>query len=215
MCSGDDEPRFRLLPGEECESLLARHRVGRIAFARGNRVDIIPLHYVFADGVLCGRTERGTRLERTSRNFANAWPAAFEVDEVEGLFDWRSVVVHGNLHAATPGDAEWQRNKPDWEMALRSFRTLIPEAFSDDGDPTPFRGVLIRLDVAAISGREASPPLGALPLPPDFKGRSARPARRRPATPAVREVRPPGGPPRRAVHRTVFSPTGPRPSRPG
>jgi uncharacterized protein len=169
MWSGDDEPRFRLLTREECESLLARHRVGRIAFARGNRVDIIPLHYVFADGVLCGRTERGTRLERTSRNFANAWPAAFEVDEVDELFDWRSVVVHGNLHAATPGDAEWQRNTRDWEMALRSFRTLVPEAFSD-GDPTPFRGVLIRLDVSEISGREARPPLRSL-LPRAVSGR--------------------------------------------
>lgn len=189
MWSGDDEPRFRLLTREECESLLARHRVGRIAFARGNRVDIIPLHYVFAGGVLCGRTERGTRLERTSRNFANAWPSAFEVDEVDGLFDWRSVVVHGHLHAATPGDAEWQRNKPDWERALRSFRTLVPEAFSD-GDPTPFRGVLIRLDVAEISGREARPPLGTLMPLADFKARSTRPARGRPATPALREVKP-------------------------
>src|SRR6187549_2385711 len=105
-------PRFRLLAREECLSMLARNRVGRIAFARGNRVDIIPVHYVFDDGVLCGRTARGTRLETTSRNFSNAWPAAVEVDEVDGLFEWRSVVVHGNVHAATPGDAEWRRNAP-------------------------------------------------------------------------------------------------------
>jgi nitroimidazol reductase NimA-like FMN-containing flavoprotein (pyridoxamine 5'-phosphate oxidase superfamily) len=161
MSTGNDEPRFRPLAREECESLLARNRVGRIAFARGNRVDVIPLHYVFADGVLCGRTARGTRLEKASENFSNAWPAAFEVDEVEELFDWRSVVVHGNLHAAVPGDAEWQRNKRDWEKAVRALRTLVPEAFSSD-DPTSFRDVLIRLDVVEISGREATPPLRSL-----------------------------------------------------
>jgi hypothetical protein len=181
MPNGAEVPRFRLLAREECRSLLARNRVGRIAFARGNRVEIIPIHYVFANGVLYGRTAPGTRLERASENFSNAWPAAFEVDEVDGLFEWRSVVVHGNVHAATPGDEEWRRNTPDWETTMGSFRTLIPEAFSG-GDPTAFRDVLIRLDVAEISGREASPPHRSLPSPPASK-RRPRPRSLRGATP--------------------------------
>lgn len=177
MPNHDDRSRFRVLTREECQSLLARNRVGRIAFARGHRIDIVPLHYVFANGVLSGRTARGTRLDRASENFSNAWPAAFEVDEVEGLFEWRSVVVHGNLHAATPGDEEWRRNAPDWERTVRAFRTLVPEAFSG-GDPTPFRDVLVRLDVVEISGREARAPLPALPSPPSTV-RSFRHGRRR------------------------------------
>src|SRR6185436_3731279 len=63
MPSDGDAPRFGPLPREECRSLLARNRVGRIAFARGNRVEIIPIHYVFANGVVCGRTAPGTRLD--------------------------------------------------------------------------------------------------------------------------------------------------------
>jgi uncharacterized protein len=162
MPNGDDVPRFSILAREECRSLLARNRVGRLAFARGNRVDIVPLHYVFADGVLCGRTAPGTHLESASHSFSNAWPAAFEVDEVDGFFDWRSVVVHGNVHAATPGDEEWRRDTPDWERTVRSLRTLIPETLSA-GDPTAFRDVLIRLDVCEISGREARPALRSAP----------------------------------------------------
>lgn len=149
-------PQFRILTREGCESLLARNWVGRIAFVRGNRVDVIPLHYVFASGVLYGRTARGTRLEETSDNIYDSWPVAFEVDEVEGLFRWRSVVVHGNVHAAAPGDAEWQRDTPGWEDAVRCFRTLIPEAFTER-DPTRFRNILIRIDAAEVSGREAFP----------------------------------------------------------
>lgn len=178
MPSGIPAPRFRALGREECHSLLARNRVGRIAFARGNRIDILPLHYVFADGALCGRTARGTRLDRVSENFSNAWPAAFEVDEVDGLFEWRSVVVHGNLHAATPGDEEWHRNSPDWERAVRAVRTLVPQAFSD-GDPTPFRDVLVRLDVVEISGREARPPAGALTSAPGSRSRARQNRRTR------------------------------------
>lgn len=149
-------PQFRDLTREECESLLARNSVGRVAFVRGNRVDIIPIHFVFATGVVCGRTARGTRLEEASANFNDAWPVAFETDEVDELFQWRSVVVHGNLHAATQGDAEWQRNPRDWEEAMRSFRTLMPEAFTDR-DPTRFRDILIRIDAAEVSGRQALP----------------------------------------------------------
>ena len=151
----DYMPRFRALAREECRSLLARNHVGRLAFARKNRVEIIPLHYVFAGGVLCGRTARDTRLDKASENFSNAWPAAFEVDEIDEPFEWRSVVVHGNVHAAVRGDEEWRRNEAAWEAAVRALRTFIPTVFSA-GDPTAFRDVVIRVDVVEISGREAT-----------------------------------------------------------
>jgi uncharacterized protein len=154
-----ETPEFRVLTPAECHALLARHSVGRVAFVRANRVEIIPLHYVFANGVLSGRTAPGTRLGDASANFYNAWPVAFEIDEFEELFRWRSVVVHGNLHGAAPGDAEWLRNTPAWEDAMRSFRTLMPEAFTER-DPAGFRDILIRIDAAEVSGREALPGRG-------------------------------------------------------
>ena len=79
---------------------------------------------------------------------------AFEVDEIEGLFQWRSVVVHGSFQAAVEGDSEWQRIPQEWEEAVRHVRTLMPEAFTDD-DPTRFRFVVIRIHIAEWAGREA------------------------------------------------------------
>ena len=149
-------PQFRELSRPECEAVLVRNSVGRIAFVHAHRPDIIPIHYVFAGRAICGRTAPGTRLEEASQNFSDSWPVAFEVDEIEGLFRWRSVVVHGNLHAAAEGDAEWQRNVREWEEAIKAFRILVPEAFTDR-DPTAFREILLRIDVAEISGREALP----------------------------------------------------------
>ncbi|HET6898432.1 MAG TPA: pyridoxamine 5'-phosphate oxidase family protein [Vicinamibacteria bacterium] len=151
-----ERPRFRALSRPECEALLVRNSAGRVAFVHGHRPDIIPIHYVFAGTSLCWRTAPGTRLDEASRNFNDAWPVAFEVDEIEGLFRWRSVVVHGNLHAAAEGDAEWQRDVSGWEEAMRSFRNLVPGAFTPR-DPTGFRDVLLRIDVAELSGREALP----------------------------------------------------------
>ena len=169
MPDREDAAGLAVLPRQECECLLARNRVGRIAFSRGGRVEIVPLHYVFADGVLCGRTARGTRLEAASENSSNAWPAVFEVDEVDGVFDWRSAVVRGNLHAAVKGDDEWRRDQPRWERALRAFRTVFPEAFTEN-DPAAFRDVILRLEVAEVSGREARP--AAAPQSSRFRKRS-------------------------------------------
>jgi len=149
-------PRFRALTRKECDSLLRRSSVGRVAFRLGNRVDIIPIHYVFRRGVVCGRTARETHLEEASANFNDALPVAFETDEVDGPYQWRSVVVHGNLHAAAEGEAEWRRAPREWQAAMRAFRTLMPDAFTAD-DPAAFRDILIRIDAAEVSGREALP----------------------------------------------------------
>ena len=41
-------PQFRELSRPECEAVLVRNSVGRIAFVHAHRPDIIPIHYVFA-----------------------------------------------------------------------------------------------------------------------------------------------------------------------
>ena len=67
----------------ECLALLARNQVGRLAFTFHDRVDIQPLHYVYEAGWIYGRTSQGTKLATLAHH---QW-VAFEVDEVEGLFE--------------------------------------------------------------------------------------------------------------------------------
>jgi uncharacterized protein len=154
MSDGLPIPRFRTLAVPECEAILERNHVGRIAYERRNRVEIIPIHYVFANGVVNGRTAPGTRLEELGQGFYGSWPVAFQVDEIEGLFQWRSVVVHGSFQAAMEGDPEWRRIPQVWEEAVRQVRTLMPEAFTEE-DPTRFWCVLVRIHIAEWAGREA------------------------------------------------------------
>ena len=51
-------PTFRTLEADESRTLLARHRVGRIAYALHDRVDIEPVHYVYDGDWLFGRTDQ-------------------------------------------------------------------------------------------------------------------------------------------------------------
>ena len=145
------QPGFRALGREECEAILARNHVGRLAWARDSHVDIQPLHYVYENGWIYGRTSHGAKLEATGTTW---WPVAFEVDEVEGLFRWRSVVVHGGFYTLDQSGAEWERG--EWRRGIELLRRLIPQTFADD-DPVAFRTVVFRMAVQEVTGREAEP----------------------------------------------------------
>lgn len=144
-------PVIRPLSTEEIHAILARNHVGRIAYGRGTRIDIEPIHYVYADGWLYGRTSHGSKLDTTGYAW---WPVAFEVDEVEDLFHWRSVVVHGGFYTIPPEGADWERQ--EWSKGVELLRGLIPETFTE-GDPVPHRNVVFRIAVQEATGREARP----------------------------------------------------------
>ena len=146
--AGGSEPVFREMERAECDALLARHHVGRIAYSFHDRVDIEPINYVYDDGWLYGRTASGTKLATIVHH---RW-VAFEVDEVTGLFDWRSVVVHGALYLLTeegPGDGAKL-----YEHAVQLLRSLSPQALTA-ADPVGFRRILFRIHASEVTGREA------------------------------------------------------------
>jgi nitroimidazol reductase NimA-like FMN-containing flavoprotein (pyridoxamine 5'-phosphate oxidase superfamily) len=143
------EPSYRTLSRTEIDDLLARHHVGRIAYAFHDRVDVEPINYVYQDGWVYLRTAPGSKLTTLARH---PW-VAFEVDEVEDTFDWRSVVVHSTVYELTPGGTESQNAA--YEKAVQVLRTLIPETFTGE-DPVPARKVVLRMKVDEVEGRASS-----------------------------------------------------------
>lgn len=145
----DAAPTFRALDKAESQAILSRNHVGRIAYSFHDRVDIEPIHYVCDGGWIYGRTSPGAKLATLSHH---RW-VAFEVDEVDGPFDWRSVVVHGTVYWLTPNSSN--ASERDAAAGLALLRTFLPETLTKD-DPTPFRTVLFRLSASEITGRCAS-----------------------------------------------------------
>ncbi len=153
--SPQDLPLFRSLPPSECAAILTRNNVGRIAFALHDRVNIVPIHYVYVDGWIYGRTASAGKLRDIMRNRR----IAFEVDEHADMFQWRSVIVHGPLYLIQPDITE--RARSIYRTALSAIRGLIPAALTD-ADPVPFRDQLFRIRTAEISGRASLPVKGRL-----------------------------------------------------
>jgi len=164
---------FRVLARTECEAILARNHVGRVAFSFHDRVDIQPIHYVYEAGWLFCRTSPGSKLETLEHN---RW-LAFEVDEVQGPFDWRSVVVHGTFHRIDPDGSE--RDRAATARAVHLLRQIAPDAFTGD-DPAPFRSVIFRVSIGEMTGRAAHPAPADAATPTEERDRTT-PRQPRPA----------------------------------
>lgn len=143
-------PDIRELDNEAIDAILARNNVGRIAYAFRDRVDIEPIHYVYEDGWIYGRTSEGAKIATIRHNY---W-VAFEVDEVEEIFRWRSVVIRGGFYNLTEDDSPQGHELR--ALAVDILRRLIPETFREN-DPTPERQILFRIAVQEARGLEAVP----------------------------------------------------------
>ena len=141
-----NRPTFSELPRHDCETLLRRNHVGRLAFSFHDRVDIEPIGYVSDGDWLYGRTSVGTKL---STLLHHPW-CAVEMDEVSGLFDWTSVVVKGTFHLLDPETGSTDR----YQRAERLLRKLVPGTFQAN-DPTPQRGIVFGVHASEVSGRSA------------------------------------------------------------
>jgi uncharacterized protein len=129
-------PTIRRLDRAESEAILSRNHVGRLAYARANRIDIEPVHYVYADGWIYGRTSAGSKTQLLGDRW---WPVAFE---------------HGGLYPVSKASAT--EEDPLWSRAVELLRTLVPDTFREN-DPVPERTLVFRIAVQEITGRQAEP----------------------------------------------------------
>lgn len=147
-------PEFLILTPTECHEVLDRNHVGRLAFMSESTVDIEPIGYVSRGNWVFFRSAYGTKLEALERNPF----VAFEVDEVHGIANWRSVVAHGTVYMLPQDGAPIERR--EFDRAVRMMRDVIPETLAP-GDPTPARSTVYGLHIDRIAGRMARPIGGA------------------------------------------------------
>jgi uncharacterized protein len=139
-----DLPQVRSLDERDISSILARNTVGRLAFVRGEQLDILPIQYVYREGVIYGRTAAGGKLAAVN---PLGTTVAFEVDEIQSARYWRSVLAHGTFHLVDrhSGHEEWLR-------ALGIVRKLHPAALRQH-DPRPDRTEIFRIVIHSTTGR--------------------------------------------------------------
>ncbi len=138
-------PSIRDLDDNDIHSILGRNSVGRLVFDWSGKLDIRPLHYVYSDGRIYGRTSVGAKFARVDKLPA---PVVFEVDEVQSVLRWKSVIARGNFHILSPDGPEEEER----EKAMRLLRRVVKEAFAPE-DPLADRDILFRITVHEVTGR--------------------------------------------------------------
>lgn len=138
----------RALDSERMNELLTRHHVGRMAFSLHDRLSIVLANYLFSDGWIYSRMEMGSELVTLLHN---RW-VAFEVDEVEGLYDWRTVSINGSVQFLSDGPTAIEAR--EFKTATDLVQSVVPSVFTP-ADPMPSRAQLFRIHVDEMVGSEA------------------------------------------------------------
>jgi nitroimidazol reductase NimA-like FMN-containing flavoprotein (pyridoxamine 5'-phosphate oxidase superfamily) len=143
-------PMIRQLDRGEIRAILVRNQVGRMVYPRGPRLEVEPVQYLYDGGWLYGRA---ARIALPGKNGDGRWPAAFEVDEIDSAFEWRTVIVHGGFYTLSEDGTDWERTER--VRAIERLRRLVPSAFTPD-DPTPGLDVVFRIAVQEVTGHAAA-----------------------------------------------------------
>jgi nitroimidazol reductase NimA-like FMN-containing flavoprotein (pyridoxamine 5'-phosphate oxidase superfamily) len=142
-------PQFFILTPEDCREILELNQLGRLAFRHGETIDIEPIGYAAKGNWLFMRSAYGSKLEALAHNPY----VAFEVDEIKGPFDWRSVVAHGTIYMLPFDGSAVDRRQ--FERAVEALREVMPAALTER-DPVPERQIVYGLHVDRVDGRMAT-----------------------------------------------------------
>lgn len=80
-----------VLSPDEIDALLRRHRVGRLAVAANDRPYVVPITYAYDGASIYAFSGPGRKIDVMREQPL----VCFEVDEVTGPSEWRSVVAEG------------------------------------------------------------------------------------------------------------------------
>jgi nitroimidazol reductase NimA-like FMN-containing flavoprotein (pyridoxamine 5'-phosphate oxidase superfamily)/nucleotide-binding universal stress UspA family protein len=89
------------LSAERIETLLERSAIGRLGCHAEGRTYVVPMGYAYAEGLLYLRSAEGTKA-RMMRENPNV---CFQVDHIQSLADWESVIVFGVFRELQDRDA--------------------------------------------------------------------------------------------------------------
>lgn len=81
----------------EIEALLSRQVTGRLGCHAQGTTYIVPVNYVYKNGVIYAHSGPGKKIEMMRNNPK----VCFEVDDIKNIFSWKSVIAWGTFEEIT------------------------------------------------------------------------------------------------------------------
>ena len=137
----------------QAEYLLRSEMIGRLGCSWEKFTYVVPIAYVYDDNYIYGHTKNGLKIDLARKNPA----VCFEVDRIDSIANWQSVIVHGELEELTGREAD-----EVLQMLVNRFHpfttseTSVPRHGLDRPhaaiDPN-IQSIVFRIHVRELSGR--------------------------------------------------------------
>jgi nitroimidazol reductase NimA-like FMN-containing flavoprotein (pyridoxamine 5'-phosphate oxidase superfamily) len=138
------------------DMVLHTQHIGRLACCRSGQPYVVPITYVYRDGYVYGHTNEGEKISIMRENPL----VCFEVDQIQDMLRWRSVIAKGEFEELTGAAAA---------AALDLLCTRLADyvrgekSFPKEGDEheevlkrirmKPAKGVVYRIRLTEKAGR--------------------------------------------------------------
>jgi nitroimidazol reductase NimA-like FMN-containing flavoprotein (pyridoxamine 5'-phosphate oxidase superfamily) len=147
-----------VLSDEQIDAVLRSEVVGRIGCHADGKTYVVPVVYAYDGSAIYGHSNEGLKLFMLRANPA----VCFEVDHVERLDNWQSVIVSGQfqeLHGAEADRAEQlliERLRPVLADQIEELSQPPAPAIGRDNDLLVRRAVVYRIALTERTGRYMS-----------------------------------------------------------
>lgn len=141
------------LNDKQMDALLHSQFTGRIGCHSGNQTYVVPVTYVYDNGHIYCHSREGLKLRMMRENPE----VCFEVDSIQNLANWQSVIAWGRFEELSGPEAKEaiekliDRFKP--YLASETAHPLEPGESADRRETTGFNAVLYRIRIREKTGR--------------------------------------------------------------
>jgi uncharacterized protein len=146
------------LTEQQIEHLLQTEIVGRIGGYAGDRIYVVPISYLYHEGSIYGHSGLGMKIEMMRERPQ----VCFEIDHIDDLANWESVIVWGTYE-----ELEGEEAQKAVQLLAGRLTPLIspqgghlPHPWNDHGGSTEHilhrasrHGVVFRIRVTEKTGR--------------------------------------------------------------
>jgi hypothetical protein len=144
---------FGKLNNEQIEKVIEDNILGRLGCYAEDRPYVVPISYAYDGRFIYVRTFEGLKISMMRKNPK----VCFQVDEMENMADWKSVVMWGTFEELT--------NEKDRNEALEKLISrIVPEISSETvklspqwpfptNDFSKIKGIVFRIRITEKTGR--------------------------------------------------------------
>ena len=144
---------FGKLNNEQIEQVIENNFVGRLACYADGRPYVVPISYAYERGFIYVRTFEGMKINMMRKNPK----VCFQIDEMENMANWRSVVTWGTFEELTN---EMDRNDALEKLVSRilpgistEMVKLSPQWPFPTDDFSKIKGIVFRIRITEKTGR--------------------------------------------------------------